>query len=735
LTLFKKIIAGVSSVSLALGIAALTSIVGPVAAASATPSGPPATKDGETCVTFGSTEKQTFYNGGLSVTKGAITITISTQYQAGKDWNVSSSGDPLATITINSNGGWQDRTGQTLLNGDYGSDIVGAVICTKPAVVVDPTPYVLVAWTMPSWSGDYYTPTWDPYQTFFTKTDLATENLNALDGQLTACGTSYQVDLYNDSATTTSTIAGGKLYGPNNPGEDFPPGAGWGSTYKLVHNADCLPQDAAAAAVVSAPSCQADGAATFSLTYADWADTTGPEDQTVGDHTRTANAEAGHLFPGGQTSIDVSYTVVGMLDATSADCYNPVPVKPSFSKIRGCGVYGSITLVDTAYITYAITSGDGTQGWNTVTATVVAPYTFAPGVKTSWKIDLGDYKDCYKPKVHTSLDKTCVWDVDTSTSTELLTVTFDNSGSTVDVTFTIPSAGITDVVGAGDSDQVTITIGTGGSGHIKVYADGNLLKKIHKIKSFTGCEPLTVTADPSSAGTCTVDGDVADGAINVDWMPTKVTYTIVGDLGSGVNQVAAGLSTALPPGHYVVTATALPGYVLTGQSSWDETIDDPSPCSVPCDPVVGILSVDATSVDCIPTLASWPTEVDPTQPTCTGMDGSVTVGEVGGIDFFTDKVDYFLDGSVTPMATQTVALAPGNHTITAAPHVSGDGLTGPTSFSIDIVASTLACADLKTLALTGTSPSGWFGLGTGLLAAGMALVAMRLVRRRRAQQN
>jgi hypothetical protein len=121
---------------------------------------------------------------------------------------------------------------------------------------------------------------------------------------------------------------------------------------------------------------------------------------------------------------------------------------------------------------------------------------------------------------------------------------------------------------------------------------------------------------------------------------------------------------------------------------------------------------------------------------CTGHDGSLTVGDLGGgVSFFTGKVDYFLDGSVAPMATQTVAVAPGDHTVTASPHVAGDGLTGLTSFDFTITPSTLVCADLKTLALTGSSPSGWFGLASGLVAAGMALVVLRQLRRRRGEQN
>ena len=717
--MFKKILAGVSSVSLALGIAALTSVVGPVAAASAA-SGPPAAKAGETCVSFGEPDKQAFYNGGLTVTKGAITITIGAQYQAGKNWQVSSSGDALATITIQSNGTWSDRTGQTTLNGDSGADIVGAVICTMaaappppptpPTPPVDPTPYVLVAWTMPSWSGDAHTPTWVPYQTFFAKTDLATKGLNALDAQLTACGTSYQVDLYNDSATTTALVGGGKLYGPSNPAEDFPAPAGWDLTYKLIHNADCLPRNAAAAAGVSTPTCQANGAATFTLAFAAWGDSTGPEDQTVGGHTRTAVAQAGHLFANGLASIDVSYTIPAHLDPLSANCYQPVPVKPSYSAINACGVYGSITLVDTAYITYAITHGDGQQGWNTVTATPVSPYTFDPYVTQSWNIYLGYYQDCYHPKVHAGLDP-CSWDVNTATSVKVLTVIFDNTGSTVDVTFTIPSSGITQVVGAGLTDQVAIAIGTGGSPRIKVYADGDLLKKLHKIGSFDGCEPITVPADPSSAGTCTPDGSVADGAVNVDYQPLKVQYTITGGPGN-VNLVATAAATPLPPGTYTVTATALAGYVLSGQSSWDTTIDDPSPCD-------------------IPTLASWPTDAVATQPSCTGGNGSLTVGDDGGTSFFA-QVDYFLNG--VQMTAPTVSLAPGSYTVTASPHTAGDGLTGPSVFPITITASTLVCADLKTLALTGSAPTGWLAFGYGLLAAGLALVAIRLARRPRGQE-
>jgi hypothetical protein len=41
--------------------------------------------------------------------------------------------------------------------------------------------------------------------------------------------------------------------------------------------------------------------------------------------------------------------------------------------------------------------------------------------------------------------------------------------------------------------------------------------------------------------------------------------------------------------------------------------------------------------------------------------------------------------------------------------------------------------DLKTLALTGSSPAGWLVLGYFLLVSGLALLAVRVMRRRREQ--
>ena len=79
------------------------------------------------CETF---DRLPFFSGAMSQTKGLITVILQTQYQAGKDWIISSTA-LISSITITSNGTPQDRTGQTLLNGDFGADIITAVICTS----------------------------------------------------------------------------------------------------------------------------------------------------------------------------------------------------------------------------------------------------------------------------------------------------------------------------------------------------------------------------------------------------------------------------------------------------------------------------------------------------------------------------------------------------------------------------------------------------------------------------
>ena len=92
--------------------------------------------------------------------------------------------------------------------------------------------YVIVAWAMPTWAGDY-TATWP--QTYVMDEKQTVPDLGALDDSLDAIGYGcYQVDIYFDSTITANLIAGGHLYNSHVPDEDLIPG-GWGTAYKLYH--------------------------------------------------------------------------------------------------------------------------------------------------------------------------------------------------------------------------------------------------------------------------------------------------------------------------------------------------------------------------------------------------------------------------------------------------------------------------------------------------------------------
>jgi hypothetical protein len=115
-----------------------------------------------------------------------------------------------------------------------------AIEIITPAKATPSTPaqtYTLTAWAMPSWINDR-TATWpQDYQTSVVQTIPA---INALDSSL-PCGSQFQVDVYLTGDVTTALIAGGKLYGPNNPREALIRG-GWGVAYKVMQTAACPPE-------------------------------------------------------------------------------------------------------------------------------------------------------------------------------------------------------------------------------------------------------------------------------------------------------------------------------------------------------------------------------------------------------------------------------------------------------------------------------------------------------------
>ena len=247
------------------------------------------------------------------------------------------------------------------------------IVCQIPAddpeePPLDPEGCVLVAWKMPGWVNST-TPTWP--QAYFTQVGTPTcdpSELSKLDDRLLeTCDAYYQVDLYDVSATTTSLIAGKVLTGPGKPAEDFPSPSGWNLTYKLVQAPECPDEDASASVVVTSASCGVPGTALFTIENATW---NSDAITTAGTHSRTATANEGHAFAGGETTKTVSYTIEAALTTTEPPCAPPAPTFTDPVCIEGTGddTVGSFTLALLDGVTYQ--AKIGAASYTTVAAGV-----------------------------------------------------------------------------------------------------------------------------------------------------------------------------------------------------------------------------------------------------------------------------------------------------------------------------------------------------------------------------
>ncbi len=237
-------------------------------------------------------------------------------------------------------------------------------------------------------------------------------------------------------------------------------------------------------------------------------------------------------------------------------------------------------------------------------------------------------------------------------------------------------------------------------------------------------QPINVTSTPA---VCTLDGSergsITVGQVDtVDFTP-YVQYSIDG---VAVNSI----TTAVAPGIHTVTAVAKspndtlqagPHVLPDGTAKWTVEIAAPStPCGdLPTDSVQPI-NVTSTSAVCTPSGS---------------QKGTITVGQVEGVDF-TPFVQYSIDG--VAVSSITTSVAPGVHTVTAVAKSANDSLQadphvlpdGTASWTVTVASVGALCGDLKTLALTGSSPLGWIVLGYLMLVSGLALLALRFVRRR-----
>lgn len=668
--MLKKVLAGLTAFALALGMAALTA-----APASATVA--------DDCHTFDRSELTWNWNDTVVVSFQGVTLTK----PAGGHNNIAVAGSP-SSIAIFSNGGTQDRTGHTVLNGDYGSDIQWVKVCVPPPPPpppVDPTPYVLVAWIMPSWV-DATTPTWS--QTYFTKVDLATKDLHALDGQLTACGTHYQVDLYDDSATTTALIAGGVLHGPNNPPEDFPSPSGWGVTYKLIQNADCetTPNPAtfaAAGCVAGSPgqgsytipsttgvryTVQINGAGGFVETAA------GTYPVSVGTTVEvTAEALPGHTLIG---QIEWSTTIA------KPDC-RVTPLPPNFTpavcSTSDPGHYGkaSYTIPTTEGVKYQVRVNGGSwtdksagtyevsaSAYVEVRATAVPGYKLTGTLKWTKHFKAPDCLTDVTPSKPTKTQAVCTGDEQVGPAS-----------------FTIP-----DITGITYQRLVGFTwVDLAPGSHMAVDGslvivravplpgfeltdhDGNSNKKTYLLY-FDNLKASKDCIVPDEPG---FDPQVCEAAGE----PSQATFTVPSDSGVKYRIWTGAAWVPIPAGTYdvdtfptwvTIKAVPVPGHqFLPGAKTlWHHKFTSAGDC------IEEVTATPATAVD---------------QTCVEDQDGKGTFVSGYLVIPNTPNVDYFVDGSVTPATPGNVDKAPGTYWVSAVAHPGYVlvGYTGPWPLEIE----------------------------------------------------
>jgi hypothetical protein len=250
------------------------------------------------------------------------------------------------------------------------------------------------------------------------------------------------------------------------------------------------------------------------------------------------------------------------------------------------------------------------------------------------------------------------------------------------------------------------------------YLVGGVDTFIVSVPAAVGCDdlytiPLDPFTDPETCDPLSTDGDSVDGSITIVHV-AGVQFSI-GTQADGSDKVAAGTPATTGDvvypraagDYYVFAESADPSITLKpGHDFWPLTVGVPKPV---CLPTGGLLVADARSTGAV----------------CDAF--GVSLGAI--VIEPTPGVSYAFKGGAALSATAT-KVAPGTYTIVA---TADDGLSTLTEDEwVLTVAATAAVCDLATLALTGQSPVGLVALGVLLLQAGLTLMAVRLIRTRRA---
>jgi len=313
------------------------------------------------------------------------------------------------------------------------------------------------------------------------------------------------------------------------------------------------------------------------------------------------------------------------------------------------------------------------------------------------------------PTDPTATDKTCVVNEDGHGSFHSGFITIPNSlGVQYYINDTAVDAG--DIPEVPDTYQVTATAKDGFALTDDYPAGGWSLT----IKDAAGCGNVHPVEPNVVDETCKTSVDSLFGTLVTGYIDIPTTEGV----NYYINGVLAGAGHHdLPPGDYTVTFAAIPDYTLAGdfpKDGWTEHI--------------------GAAVDCIQetTDASVFPIVTSTQGTCT-TDGTYTLSNdliQDAPDFpgAADAVIFTVEGSPVAAGTYHVT-APATVHVHAEPNLPDFTFDGGQQQDWTLPFTAATTCDLKTLALTGTTPAGGMLLAYFMLLAGLGVVAVRAVRR------
>jgi len=442
-----------------------------------------------------------------------------------------------------------------------------------------------------------------------------------------------------------------------------------------------------------------------------------------------AKATSGYTFPSGTT------TTWTFTFSSPGDCHKDVVPAAVVSNPAACTAPGvssdnGFTITATPGVIYHLSTdttplaagfhslGSGASSVEiqataephyVLTGTTVWPFTFAAAADCLIKVPAGDPVfvdgacDATHPGVATFGTYTVILaahvhyvaSVNGSTPPTPLVVGVANQAQPGDVVVITPIADAGYLISpAIASEKLTHTFAV----------PGDCLVKVDFVKPSATSQSCVVTELDDSLAKAASTHTLTDAFITIPSTP-HVKYFI-----NDVEQTTAG-NVVLQPGTYKVSAAAETGYVLDGYDGpWTEVLTSAEPCG------------DLITHPLVFPLASQH------QLGCFANGSYTLSNSINDAAALT----WTVNGSIVTPGTYSVSSA---KTVTVHAAANGpsygleDGAT--TDWTFHFVRPT-SC-DLTTLALTGSTPTGWIVFGYLMLVSGLALVAVRFARRREGQ--